>query len=55
MTEVVGDNMTMLGGRRDDESEGAKSPEVASEKPIAKEETSEQSIAEEDSTDDLPF
>lgn len=65
MTEVVGDNMTMLGGRRDDDSQSGTSPEAASESsignketsenPITDKETAEKPIAEESSTDDLPF
>jgi single-strand DNA-binding protein len=57
-TEVIGDNMTMLGSKRSEGGQGAAAPSPASEQPAPKSSTASDPIPEKiqsDETDDLPF
>ncbi len=54
-TEVVGDNMTMLGSRQNSNSDGDSTPPPPSEPAVNTQSASTVSASKEDATDDLPF
>lgn len=54
-TEVVGDNMTMLGSRSSGDSSSSQQSDRSSSQPEYKQETTPANIAQENDEEDLPF